>query len=385
MAVTSLPPTVALVDDLLAGIREAASAPLGRAVTLPPQVYGSEEIYRLEVERVFRPGWFALARADQVSTPGDYMSVDLVGEPLVVTRDRDGDIHVLSRLCAHRLMEVTTGAGNAPALQCPYHLWTYSLSGQLVGAPHMTESADFDKTTCPLTTIRHEEWGGFVFVNLSGDAPALAPQLAALEERLAPYDLSDQTTYETIDWGECEWDWKIMVENYMECYHHIGSHRKTLQDKWPGELSWTEASPDSYALMHVPPRPGVEFKRLDGTAYQPDDGLLVNIFPATIFGVGRFGLTVLRVFPLGPGRIRLITDTCLPSELAHSEAWAEERAASMAQFRAIHLEDIGICSGVQRAAGSAMARPGRLAQLEEPLWRLYRYLGDRLGVTVTSA
>jgi nitrite reductase/ring-hydroxylating ferredoxin subunit len=160
MAVTSLPPTVGLVDELLARIQDAASAPLGRAVTLPPQVYGSEEIYRLEVERVFRPGWFAAARADQVSKPGDYLSVDVVGEPLVITRDRDGDVHVLSRLCAHRWMEVAAGAGNAPALQCPYHLWTYSLSGQLVGAPHMTESADFDKASCRLATIRHEIWGG---------------------------------------------------------------------------------------------------------------------------------------------------------------------------------------------------------------------------------
>jgi phenylpropionate dioxygenase-like ring-hydroxylating dioxygenase large terminal subunit len=385
MAVTALPPTVGLVDELLTGIRQAASAPLGRAVTLPPQVYGSEEIYRLEVERVFRPGWFAVARADQVSKPGDYLSVDLVGEPLVVTRDREGSIHVLSRLCAHRWMEVASGAGNAAALQCPYHLWTYSLSGQLVGAPHMVDSADFDKSTCRLPTLRHEEWGGFVFVNLSGDSPALAPQLATLEERLAPFDLDDQTAFETIDWGECDWDWKIMVENYMECYHHIGSHRKTLQDKWPGEMSWTEASPESYALMHVPPASGATFTRLDGTAYEPGDGLLVNIFPATIFGVGRYGLTVLRVFPLGPGRIRLITDHCLPSGLATSEEWADERAASMAQFRAIHLEDIGICQGVQRAAGSAMARPGRLAQLEEPLWRLYRHLGDRLGVAVTGA
>jgi hypothetical protein len=143
-------------------------------------------------------------------------------------------------------------------------------------------------------------------------------------------------------------------------------------------LSWTEATPDTFSLMHVPPAPGQTHKRANGSEFEPDDGLLINIFPSTIFGIGESGLSVLRVLPLGPGRIRLITDHCLPSKLAASDEWAAEREMSMARFREIHLEDIGICHGVQQAAGSALAVAGRLAQLEEPLWRLYRYLGQRI-------
>jgi phenylpropionate dioxygenase-like ring-hydroxylating dioxygenase large terminal subunit len=365
------------LKDLLTGIKAAGDAPLTAATTLPPAVYRSAELYRLEVERVFRPGWVPIGRADQVATPGDFMCFDLLGEPLVLTRDRDGGLHVLSRVCRHRWMEVAQGSGNAHALQCPYHLWTYGLSGELVGAPEMQGLDDFDKANCSLPEVRHEEWLGFVFVNLDGRADPLAPQLEPLAQSLQPLRVGEQVTFETIDWGVCDWDWKIMVENYMECYHHIGSHRETVQDDYPAHLTWTEDTNDAYSLMHVPPRvtdPTAKSKW--GSPLR--EGLLVNIFPICIFGPFDPGLTVLRVLPLGPGKIHLYTDHGMLQEVLDSPNGQEIRDVAMDVFRKIHLEDIGICEGVQRAASAGLAPVGRLSLLEEPLWRLYRFLSARL-------
>jgi phenylpropionate dioxygenase-like ring-hydroxylating dioxygenase large terminal subunit len=367
------------LSDLLAGIKAAGEAPLTESTTLPPAVYGSAELYQLEVERVFRPGWMPIGRVDQVPNPGDYMCFDLLGEPLVLTRDREGAIHVLSRVCRHRWMAVAEGTGNAHALQCPYHLWTYALSGELVGAPEMQGVDDFDKANCGLPELRHEAFLGFVFVNLDGQAEPLGPQLEPLARSLEPLRVGEQMTFETIDWGVCDWDWKIMVENYMECYHHMGSHRETVQDDYPGQLTWTEDTNDAYSLMHVPPRendPSAKSKW--GTPLK--EGLLVNIFPISIFGPFDPGLTVLRVFPLGPGKMHLFTDHAMPQEDLDSPDGQQMKDVSMDIFRKIHLEDIGICEGVQRAAMAGLAPVGRLSLLEEPLWRLYGYLAARLAV-----
>jgi phenylpropionate dioxygenase-like ring-hydroxylating dioxygenase large terminal subunit len=192
------------------------------AITLPPEAYGSDDLYAAEVDRVFKRGWIPLCRVEQVATPGSYYSIDILDTPLVVTRDRHGEIRVLSRNCTHRWMEVCSGAGEANVLQCPYHLWSFGLDGHLAGAPEMKKSPGFSRNDYPLRKFRHDVWKGFVFVNFDGHAEPLATQMAGLDRLVDPYDLENYQTVEQTDWGVCDWDWKIMVDNFMECYHHMG-------------------------------------------------------------------------------------------------------------------------------------------------------------------
>jgi phenylpropionate dioxygenase-like ring-hydroxylating dioxygenase large terminal subunit len=359
------------VETIIEGIRSAGTAPKSRATTLPPAAYTSQEVYDLEVDRLFRPGWMMVGRADRIPNPGDYQCVDLLGESLVMTRDRDGELHVISRVCAHRWMPVAEGSGNAKALQCPYHLWTYALSGELVGAPEMQQIDDFDKALCSLPTVRHEEWLGYVFVNLDGAAEPLAPQLEPAMPALTHVGAQDHQWFETVDWGECPWDWKVMVENYMECYHHIGSHRKTLQADFPGEATWTAETPDAYSLMHIP-------AAQDGAFAGTEDALLLNIFPISLISPMVGGAFIVRIFPLGPGRVHIFTDHLLDrSALASPDAEAAKKEM-LDWITAVHIEDIEICSGVQRSLAGRLAPIGRLSHLEEPLWRLYRFLADRM-------
>ncbi|MDT5187184.1 MAG: hypothetical protein QOI29_5342, partial [Mycobacterium sp.] len=210
-----------------------------KAITLPPEAYGSDDLYAAEVDRIFKRGWIPLCRVEQVSTPGSYYSIDILGTPLVVTRDRHSEIRVLSRNCTHRWMEVCSGAGEANVLQCPYHLWSFGLDGHLAGAPEMKQSPGFDRNDHPLKKFRHEVWKGFVMVNFDGQAESLASQYAALDPIVDVYDLENYQTVEQTDWGVCDWDWKIMVDNFMECYHHMGPHRGSLEDQFPAALSCT--------------------------------------------------------------------------------------------------------------------------------------------------
>src|SRR5581483_10645407 len=140
--------TLVAQTPVQAELQRLASLPLERAETLPPEAYFSPHVYDLEVERVFRRDWLCVGRVDQMPNPGDYITADIAGEPLVITRDLEGELHALSRVCRHRFMDIldpqlSEPRGNLARLTCPYHTWTYKLDGEYVGmlaaAPEMKE------------------------------------------------------------------------------------------------------------------------------------------------------------------------------------------------------------------------------------------------------
>ena len=166
---------------------------------------------------------------------GSYYSIDILGTPLVVTRDRTPTIRVLSRNCTHRWMEVCSGAGEAERAAVPLPPVVIR-SGRSPGRCAGDEAVrGFDRKDYGLKQFRHEIWKGFVFVNFDGQAAPVAEQLAGLAPIVDPYDFENYQTVEHTDWGVCDWDWKIMVDNFMECYHHMGPHRGSLEDEFPGE------------------------------------------------------------------------------------------------------------------------------------------------------
>jgi len=345
---------------------------------MPPAAYQSSDLYELEVSQLFRPGWIVVGHVSEVPDPGDYRCVDLIGEQLVLVRDRQGDLHVLSRVCLHRWMEVATGQGKARAFQCPYHLWTYSLDGRLVGTPEMQQAEDFDRSSCRLPEIRHEIWRGLVFINLDGNAKPLGPQLAPLDEQLG-FDSSDQVLVREWDWaqepgGECAWDWKIFIENFMECYHHIGSHRASLQKGSPGQNSWTDVSNHAYSYLH-----SVKTEAwLAENPWMQGSGNLLHLYPLTVLGTGTQTSSIHGIYPLGPGRCRVVTKSLVQTELAEDPKWMAEFDERRAQST-VNREDQVVNAAVQRSVMASGARVGRLSHLEQSLWEFYQYLAANLA------
>ena len=369
------------IEEALDGIRDAGSRPLGHARTMPPAAYRSSELFELEVAQLFRPGWIVVGHVSEVPEPGDYRCVDLVGEQLVLVRDRQGEVRVLSRVCLHRWMEVATGRGKTKAFQCPYHLWTYSLDGRLVGTPEMQKAEDFDRSSCRLPQIRHEVWRGFVFINLDGDAEPLGAGLAPLDGQLDDWlgnDCGEQVVVHEWDWaqepgGECPWDWKIFIENFMECYHHLGPHRESIQANSPAQLSWTDTSNHMYSLMHG----GVSEAALREDP-QRRAGNLIHIYPLTIMSAGQQRFSIHRIYPIAPGRCRVITQYLAPADKVEDPEWQKEFSERLERSIRINREDLGVNTGTQKAVIASNARPGRLSHLEQPLWEFYQYLASKL-------
>ncbi|MCF4166274.1 aromatic ring-hydroxylating dioxygenase subunit alpha [Zavarzinia compransoris] len=390
--------TAPLAPELEAIRREViatAARPLERATTLPAAAYTSEAWFDFERRAIFEAEWMCLAHVSQVPEPGSYLALDLFDEPLLVTRDKAGAIHVLSRVCAHRAMDIMPPDGDLPpsgkrsSLVCPYHAWVYNLDGSLRGCVQMQNAEGFEKADYPLQSFRSEVWQGFIFVNFDEKAEPLAVQYADLAEAVAPWDMATMELAIEMTW-DCAFNWKVMIENWMESYHHIGAHARTLNPSMPGENTWTEPEHPHFIKAHLPYTDALRAEMKAAA----DGGPKVPGFPP-IAGLGdeqahEWGLYVgfpcfmmltthdrvlwYRLFPDGAGRCRLLTTTLVRPEARQAPDWAEALESETEMLRAFHTEDMVVNAAVQRGLHSRKVVRGRLSHLEEPVWLIHRYV-----------
>jgi phenylpropionate dioxygenase-like ring-hydroxylating dioxygenase large terminal subunit len=143
--------------------------PALEAETLPAWSYTAREFYDREVERIFRTEWNFIGRADEIAQRGDYRVFDLVGESIIVLRDREDRLRAFANTCRHRGTRLLDGAGNCKSIACPYHAWVYALDGSLISSLGMEETSGFDPAAFGLIPMRLEEWAGFLFINFAAE------------------------------------------------------------------------------------------------------------------------------------------------------------------------------------------------------------------------
>ena len=195
------------------------------ADTLPAVVYTSEEFLDFEREAIFDHEWLCVGLASRIPEVGDWFTVDVNDERLIITRDKEGEIRGLSSVCQHRAQVICEGSGNSTTFKCPYHHWTYALDGRLLGAPAMERTENFDKKDWGLPSVMVEVWQGFVFVNFDAEAAPLAPTLERYNPYLENYDLANCRCTDTIVLEGLPWNWKIMFENFNDGYHATKLHQ----------------------------------------------------------------------------------------------------------------------------------------------------------------
>ncbi len=347
-----------LSEDEIAAVRAKGAA----ANMLPSRCYHSEEIYQYEVEKIFRRNWLVVGRWDQVENPGDYFTVRLFGEPIVVVRDLQGELHALINVCQHRWTQVVEGEGNVRLFICPYHRWTYALDGGLrgvAGAP----MEDFNERDCRLPSLQVEIWQGFVFVNFDPAAAPLAPQLEPISRILDRRRLSEYRFA-----GSCEydapWNWKFSIENGGEAYHHIGIHHDRINHIVPGATTHVGNCGGVYFTYHAPGAPGSEQHHLilGRPPHMNDDeyenilqtrAVYVAVFPNLIFYC-RWEHSGYIVFEHNSAARNKATTilTLAPHVLEHPEYEAfKERA--IAEMQAIQEEDSLVCRRMQQGVTSS--------------------------------
>ena len=208
--------------------------------TLPWSWYSDPDVLRREQERIFRRAWQYVCPADLVAEPGAYCAGRVGDVPVVVVRDRDATLRAFLNVCRHRGSLVVEGNGRRETLQCRYHAWTYGLDGSLRAAPRAELEPGLDTDEIALLPLAVEAWGPLVFVNPDPEAAPLADSLAAVAELLSRELDLESLRFLRRSAFELACNWKVAVENYLECYHCPVAH--------PGFSAVVDVSPEAYRL-----------------------------------------------------------------------------------------------------------------------------------------
>jgi choline monooxygenase len=214
------------------------------SLTLPFAWYSDEQLLRRERASIFARSWQYAGRAAQVAEPGSYLATDAGGVPILVTRDREGSLRAFVNVCRHRGSVLMEGCGKRNTLQCSYHAWTYDLDGSLRSAPRSERELEFAADDWSLLPASVGTWGPFLFVNPDPAAVQLAEHLGELPAILArAIDIDGLEFHSRIEFG-ADANWKIVVENFLECYHCPTAH--------PSFSEEVDVHPDRYLLEAFP-------------------------------------------------------------------------------------------------------------------------------------
>jgi phenylpropionate dioxygenase-like ring-hydroxylating dioxygenase large terminal subunit len=377
-----------LTSDLLAELDSSIDS-VATASTLPPVLYTSDEVLELEREALFTKEWLCVGRAERIPNVGDWFTVTIMGEPLIVARDKEQQVRCMSAVCQHRAMQVCDGSGNSTTFKCPYHHWNYALDGRLLGAPAMERTEGFDKADWGLPQLRVEEWMGFVFVNFDQDAAPLAPTLERYSPYVHNYDLEHAVCPGTFTLEALPWNWKVMFENFNDGYHANRLHQY-IQDFCPSNLSafpepWSDESNVIFRTSG--------YTHIDG-GFNATHRVIMNVFPeltdeertrstfalippTLCFGTAPDQCFFFLVRPTGPQTIDVEIGYIFHPSSLDDPLFDEKVALSDAGVQVFVRQDQDATTKVQRGLNSRFAPRGRYSWQEESHVQFNRWLVQR--------
>ena len=197
-----------------------------RSFSLPAKTYLRPDYAALEREEIYYKSWQYVCHSSQLSQPGDYIAIDLQERPIVVLRDREGELQAFYNVCRHRGHELLKGSGNTKTIVCPYHAWCYDLKGSLFSVRHAENMENFDYADFSLMPVQIESFCSMVWVNLDPEAASLAEQSEQLEEEIVGYapDIAQLKFARRLTY-KIKANWKSVVDNFLECYHCSVAHK----------------------------------------------------------------------------------------------------------------------------------------------------------------
>jgi nitrite reductase/ring-hydroxylating ferredoxin subunit len=313
--------------------------------TNPWTWYSDPRVLRLERERIFRSAWHYVCHAGRLPEPSSYFACNTGGVPTVLVRDQDGELRAFLNVCRHRGAEIVAGEGRRETLQCPYHAWTYGLDGRLRSAPRSDETDLGDLRLFPL---RLEAWGPFLFVNADPAAPPFSIELEL------PFDAAELRFRERVEYSLAA-NWKIAVENYLECYHCPIAH--------PGFSKLVDVDPDAYELAGEGPVWSQYGRAREGDGrcefHLLWPGLKVNVYP--LLGASP-NLSIGPVWPESPERTVGFLDYFFGPDVP------DDAARELLEFDdQVGREDRALVESVQRGVRTGLIQHGRLLPGSEQL------------------
>ncbi len=354
--------------------------------------FWDDSIFQEELERFFFRSWLNVGRADQVPNPGDFFVREVGNESLLFLRGKDHKVRGFYNVCRHRGTRIVGEAEGTKlgSLVCPYHAWTYSTEGKLVGAPHTEQLVDFRKEEHGLHSVPVESWGGFVWANLNDAAPDLRDEMGEFFSRFRRFDfeglrLGSRNTYEV------EANWKILAENYSECYHCAPIH--------PDLNRITQYTSGAYTayFMREPRAPNfnggfMEFSKdytsmvWSGYTKRPplkgmteeDRGRIdyYFVFPNMFFSLHPDYLMVHRLWPRSTTHTTIECDWYFDADVVRRKDFDPRDAVDL--WDLINRQDWSVCERVQKGTRSRAWTGGRFSGQESQVHDFEKYIATRM-------
>jgi phenylpropionate dioxygenase-like ring-hydroxylating dioxygenase large terminal subunit len=335
-------------------------------LSLPGWVYRDPEYHAVEMQRVIRPAWQIVCHASEISEPGEWRSLDYLGESVIVIRGADGAIRAFANVCRHRGSRLVDGNGGcARRLTCPYHGWTYAADGRLIGVPHKEDYVGLDPADWGLIPIELEQWRGFLFVRLESGGPSVAEMMAPYEQEIAPYRLEEVKALGRITMRPRDVNWKNVADNYSDGLHinvaHPGLTRlfgtgygieaaAHVDRMWGDLLDRPSTNPSERAYQTLLPE-------ASGRRW-----LYFKLWPNVAFDLYPDQVDFMHFVPVSPTEtlIREIS-YALPDDRREMKA---VRYLNWRINRRVNDEDTVLIRRVQRGMGSSLYTPGPLGRSE---------------------
>jgi Rieske 2Fe-2S family protein len=371
------------ISDDLASVR----APLDEATTLPGRYYHDPAVLREEMRRIFSSMWLCVGREADLARPGDFLTRSIGDESVLLARDASGRLGAFYNVCRHRgsrLIDAPRGSGLG-LIQCPYHAWSYELSGALRSAPHMDEVKGFDRAAWPLHRVRLATWSGFVFVTLAPEAPPLETHLAEMAHYFDRYGMERLRSGRRIAYRVAS-NWKILCENYSECYHcalvhpqlnRVSHYRSGEIDLVNGATvgGYMELRESEFNTMSTSGRT----ERRPFASITADDLRRIHyyiIFPNLFLSLHPDYVMTHVLWPRGTGETDIECEFLFdPDEMARPGFDASD---AVAFWDETNRQDWSVCERAQLGTASASYDRGRLSRLEWMTHIFDNFIADRL-------
>ena len=369
------------------------------SLTLPSEWYLSETIFALEKEHIFLQDWVCVGRDEEIAKVGDHKVLSLFGESILLLRNNEHELRAFYNVCRHRGAQLCPkeeqedsderiplkgGVVGGKAIMCPYHAWTYDLNGRLIRAPHLTSDMGLNLEDIRLHPVAVESWGGFVFLHLSPEqAKPFSEHIAASAERFARYPLAELAVAKTLTYS-VNANWKVLCENYNECYHCGPVHPELCQlvpafkENGGADLDWDNGVPHregatSFTLTGTTTREA--FPDLDVFEKERHKGDL--IYPNLFLSLAADHVAVFILHAEGPKKTRIDCHFLFAQDEINRVDFDSSDAVDF--WHLVNRQDWTICERVQIGMDSRVHKQGVFSPMEDWNLDIRKYVKERIG------
>lgn len=367
--------------------------------SLPSDWYLSNDIFALEKEHIFLKEWVCVGREEEIPKAGDHKVLDLYGESILLLRNTEHQLRAFYNVCRHRGAQLCPsgeqedtddriplkgGVVGGKTIMCPYHAWSYDLNGRLIRAPHLTPQMGLNLENIRLHPVACESWGGFVFLHLSPEqAKPFSEHIALSAERFKRYPLAELVVAKTLSYN-VNANWKVLCENYNECYHCGPVHPELCQlvpafkENGGADLDWDNGVPHregatSFTLTGTTNRQ--TFPDLDDFEKERHKGDL--IYPNVFLSLAADHVAVFILHAEGPAKTRIDCHFLFSQGEVNKDNFDPSDAVDF--WHLVNRQDWSICERVQSGMGSRVHAQGVFSPMEDWNLDIRKYVKDRIG------